>query len=106
MRLLSRDEFRETFAAPMQRRSPDAEPPIDFWTYFNAIPSEAFSGRRCEGNVTYVYRDAASRFEHILVDTDDRNVFMAIVVDLHARSVFGHHLLDLNVEYGLIGKPS
>jgi len=27
------------------------------------------------------------------------------VVDIEARSIHGHRLLDLNVEYGLIPKP-
>jgi hypothetical protein len=43
----------------------------------------------------------ASRFEHVLINSEDRNVFMVIVLELEASRVLGHHLLDLNRLYGL-----
>ena len=87
----------------MRRLRSDAAPPVDFWPYFDAIPAPDFFGHRCEGTVTYVYRGDSERYEHVLVDTEDDNVYMVIVVDLNARRVLGHRLLDLNAEYGRAG---
>ncbi|MFI7558275.1 hypothetical protein [Micromonospora echinaurantiaca] len=39
--------------------------------------------------------------QHVLVDCETPNVFLVLVLDLHASSVLGHHLLDLNRLYGL-----
>jgi hypothetical protein len=101
-RKLAEDEFRATFAAPMQRAGPDAEPPIDFWPYFEEIPPEDFEGYDCSaGVVTYVWRGGDGRYEHVLVNSEDRDVFMVIVLDLRAAAIAGHHLLDLPQWYGL-----
>jgi hypothetical protein len=40
-------------------------------------------------------------YEHVLISSEDRNVFMAIVLDREAGAVRGHRLLDLDREYGL-----
>jgi len=53
------------------------------------------------GSVEAAYRNANDSFDHVLVTTDDRNVFIVLVIDLKNDVIFGHHLLDLNHEYGL-----
>jgi hypothetical protein len=40
-------------------------------------------------------------YEHVLVNTEDQNVFMVLVLDLDAGVVYGHRILDLRREYGL-----
>ena len=83
-------------------RVKDEAPPFDFWPYFDAIPNGDFEGFDCSpGEVTYVYRTSDERFEHILVNSTDRNVFMALVLDRAANAVLGHRLLNLPVLYGL-----
>ena len=102
MALLSETEFRQTFAAPMTRVAQSEAPLFDFWPYFDEIPSEDFSGHDCsQGKVTYVYRHPSGRFEHVLVDSENRDIFMVLVLDLQNKSVLGHHLLDLPQLYGL-----
>ena len=102
MRLLSDLEFQATFSSRMSRVEADGIPPLDVWPYFEAIPPLDFGGYDCsEGSVDTVYRDGSGRFEHILVSSLDPNVFMVLVVDLHAKQVFGHHLLNLRILYGL-----
>ncbi|GGF61668.1 hypothetical protein GCM10007301_21700 [Azorhizobium oxalatiphilum] len=54
-------------------------------------------------DVHHVYRDAHGRYDQVLIGTERRNVFLVIVVDLQAQTVFGHVLLDLNKEYGVSG---
>ncbi|MFO0960268.1 MAG: hypothetical protein U0800_22980 [Isosphaeraceae bacterium] len=101
MPLLSREQYLSTFDSPMRRAGVEG-PPFDFWPYFNAIPPADYEGHDCSGcEVESVYRDPSGRYEHVLVKSQDRNVFMALVLDLSSERVYGHWLLDLNREYGL-----
>jgi hypothetical protein len=101
MRLLTSEEFRETFSDPMQRVV-DEPPPFDFWSYFEAIPVEDFAGHDCSaGEVDNVWRHPDGHLEHVLVNAREANVFMVLVLDRVAGRVVGHHLLDLNREYAL-----
>ena len=70
-------------------------------TPFQPLISKALTAP--EGEVTYVYRNADGQIEHVLVNSDDRNVFMVLVLDRHGQSVVGHCLLNLPVLYGLAG---
>lgn len=102
MKLLSKVEFSQTFAAPMQRVPRDASPPFDFWDYFGAIPEEDFQGCDCSAAcVENAWTDATGNFQHVLVSSKSSNIFIVMVLDLVAGEVHGHHLLDLNREYGL-----
>ena len=96
MPLLSETDFQRTLAEPMTRVAANDEPPFDFWAYFDQIPDADFAGHDCSsGTVTYVYRHPSGRFEHVLVDSESRDVFMALVLDRERRVVLGHRLLDL-----------
>src|SRR5262245_33530156 len=101
MAQLTDEQFRVTMAGSMRQVRVDSALSVDFWFYFDTISEWDFVGHRCDGTVTYVYRSDRGRYEHVLVDTEDENVFMAIVVDLTARNVVGHRLLNLNALYGL-----
>lgn len=89
-------------AAPMKRLPTDARPPFDVWEYFDTIPSADFKNHDCSaGSVTYAWEDPSGRYQHVLVDSEDKNVFMVLVLDVPGRRVLGHRLLDLNQEFGL-----
>lgn len=103
MKLLTEEEYLASMAEPMRRLSSDEAPPIEFWDYFDAIPESHFEGHDCSaGQVTNVWKHPAGLYQHVLVNSDDKNVFMVLILDLSARCVFGHRLLDLRKEYGLI----
>lgn len=96
MTKLSESEFKSTAGSPMRRLGPEAEPPADVWPYFEEIPPEDFEGHDCsDGSVTYVWENPEGSYQHVLVDSRVKNVFMALVLDVHGRRVVGHHLLDL-----------
>src|SRR4051812_48338742 len=102
MKHLTDQEFRETFASPMHRVALDSAPPVAFWPYFDAIPLDHFAGHACSGQtVRHAWIDSTGRFQHVLVDAADKDVFMVIVLNLREQSVFGHRLLNLKHEYGL-----
>lgn len=104
MHRITDEEWPRYFAEPMRQVSEDTEPLFNFWAYVEEIPVEEFKGFDCSaGQVGYVYRHPDGRFEHVLINSDNINVFMAIVLDRDTRSVVGHHLLNLNELYGLNG---
>jgi hypothetical protein len=102
MHRISDKEWPEYFAEPMQQLSEDAEPLFDFWPYVERIPAGDFKGFDCSsGQVGYAYRHPAGKYEHVLINSDDRNVFMVIVLERDTLSVVGHRLLHLGELYGV-----
>jgi len=100
--LLSEDAFRGTFAAPMRDVTQEATNVIDIWPYVASVPLTDLRGHQVYDQfVEYVYRDAAGRFDHVLVMTKTKNVYLTVVVDLVGDRIHGHHLLDLNEKYAL-----
>jgi hypothetical protein len=105
MPLLTAEQFRAT-VGETRHRIGDEAPPFDFWPYFETIPASDFAGHDCSaGSVEYAWRMSPSPFEHVLINAEDRNVFMVIVLDREAGTVYGHRLLDLNREYSLDSQP-
>jgi hypothetical protein len=45
--------------------------------------------------------DPSMRFQHVLVESTDKNVFMVLVIDLAGRTVLGHRILNLSREYAV-----
>ncbi len=102
-RLLSQADFRATFGAPMRDVLASATNVINIWPYVAAIPvAELFGNQPVDGCVEHVYRNASSTFDHVLVVTQSKNVVLVVVVDLVGDAILGHHLLDVNREYGLV----
>ena len=100
--LLDDDGFRATFAAPMRDVTREANNVIDIWPYVDSVPEADLRGHRIYDRfVEYVYRDATGRFDHVLVMTTSKSVYLAVVVDLADDRIYGHHLLDLNEKYGV-----
>ena len=78
--------------------APDAV--VNVWPYVDSLrPTE--EGVTELRDVACVYRDGLSRFDHVMIETERVNVFLVVIVHLGGRVVLGHHLLDLNIEYGL-----
>jgi hypothetical protein len=103
--LLNEEQFRSTFADPMRDVTGDETNVIDIWPYAELVPPEDLRGHEVadEEVVEYVYRDATGRFDHVLVMTKTKNVYLTVVVDLQQNAVHGHYLLNLNEKYGIDG---
>ena len=103
MNKLNYPDFKSTFGEKMIQLEFDKTPEINFWPYVEQIPNEDFEGYDCsEGNVQWIYRSDDGSFEHVLIDSkEDKDVFMAIILNIKEQSVLGHFLLDLKTEYGL-----
>lgn len=102
-RLLDPAEFKATFSEPMRDVTQTATNAIDIWPYVDAIPGHELLGHQLvDGLVEHVYRDGTETYDHVLVVTKSKNVFLTVVADLKGHAVLGHYLLDLNQEYGLL----
>ena len=98
-RLLTKDEFLACFAEPMKDMTVAPEAVTDIWLYVDHLEPTSLGITRIE-DVAHIYRDGLARYDQVLIQTDVANVFLVIVVDLTARAVLGHHILDLNIEFG------
>ncbi len=75
---------------------------VDIWQYIDSIPESDFDGFSIGDNdVQMVRRTGDLKYDHVLIPTETRNVYLVLVVDLAGEFVFGHHLLNLNHKYGL-----
>lgn len=101
-RRLTEGEFKETMTHKMHDVTKTATDVLDIWPYVYSVPVADLDGHSiCDHCVDVVYRGGNDRFDHVLVMTTKKNVYLAVVVDLADDSIHGHRLLDLNREYGL-----
>jgi hypothetical protein len=103
VRSLTKAEYLATMTSPMALVRPDDDlRAFPLGGYVDAIPAEDLQGHDfTQRRIDSVYRAPAGRFVHVLLAATTPNVFLAIVVDEPARSVHGHYLLNLTVEYEL-----
>jgi hypothetical protein len=93
----------ETMTSNMRNVTESATDVLDVWPYVRSVPALDLEGHSIDdGFVEVVYRSDDDRFDHVLVMTRTKNVYLTVVVDLARGSIFfGHRLLDLNREYGV-----
>ncbi|CUO01732.1 Uncharacterised protein [Hungatella hathewayi] len=48
-----------------------------------------------------VYVNSENTYQHILLSTYQKNLYVVIVVDVINKTILGHYILDLNEKYGL-----
>jgi hypothetical protein len=102
-RRLNEGEFKATMTLKMQDITARATDVLDIWPYVDSVPFTDLEGHSIyDGFVESVYRSGDDRFDHALVMTRTKNIYLVVVVDLARDSIYGHRLLDLNREYGLV----
>ena len=101
-RRLTDREFKQCFAEPMANVTGIADAAVDIWPYVDSIDLDELGVPRLN-DVHHVYRDALGRYDQVLIGTGRFNALLVLVVDLGAKAVFGHLLLDLNKEFGVTG---
>jgi hypothetical protein len=75
---------------------------LDIWSYVKAVPQQDLGEHVVSDElVERVYRSSDGCFDHVLVVTQQNNVYLVVVIDIVNDRVHGHHLLDLNREYGI-----
>jgi hypothetical protein len=73
---------------------------LDIWPYVNSIDGRDWGDLNVR-DVSYVYEHPDGRWEHVIIDTCAENAHLVLVVDREAKSIVGHHFLDLRQKYGL-----
>jgi len=104
---LSDEEFKATFSMPMRFVEADASPPtvVNLRDYLSACLTDLRLPTTVKDiEIHYVYISGDEKYEHILFFYGVKNIYLVIVVDLKNATVFGHHILNLNAQYGLTGK--
>ncbi len=103
---LNKDEYLATFVEPMRRLEADESyKPVRIGEYVAEVIA-AFDPPVTRGQlqIQHVYLNGDRTFYHVLIHYGRHNEFLVIVVDCGREVVQGHHLLDLNREYGLPAK--
>ncbi|MDJ0977869.1 MAG: hypothetical protein QNI87_04975 [Erythrobacter sp.] len=101
-RRLPKEEYLATFSYPMEDVTETAEELLDIWPYVDAIKLDELGIEKLN-DVHYVYRQPEGHYEHVLIGTSRFNSLLAIVIDRKARTILGHHLVDLNKEFNVSG---
>jgi hypothetical protein len=100
-RRLEKQEFLATMSPKMHDITLSATDVLDIWAYVQAVPLADLEGHAVYDRfVERVYRSGDGRFDHVLVMTQTKSVFLVVVVDLGKDDVYGHRLLDLGKEDG------
>lgn len=103
IRELSKEEFLKTMGSGMKNITQDAEAVVDIWEYAGSLLDEkkisqyGFDNRLIEA----VYSDEKGLYQHVLLFAAQSNRYIVIVINTEKRIIVGHHLLDLNEEYGI-----
>ena len=102
-KLLSDKEFHATMVDPLcEPPATDDSKPVDIWLYIESIPESDFENHSIGDNdVEMVRRTGDGKYDHVLIPTETKNVYLVILVDIGQGQVHGHHLLNLNQKYGI-----
>ena len=102
-RELTEEEFRSTFGNAMLDITEKIDSTVDIWEYVGELYVSEVVSEYVVANelVEKVYRNDSFTFDHVLLPTENQNVFLVIIVDLLKENVFGHFWLDMEKEYGL-----
>jgi hypothetical protein len=99
---LTRAQYLATFSGPNKRLDEKLYDVSYVWPYVQLIPPEEHPGFEiCWGYVPFVYQTSNGEYDHVYVSTRTQNVFLLVVRQNQSASIFGHHLLNLNEEYGM-----
>ncbi|MCR5479480.1 MAG: hypothetical protein K6F27_06430 [Ruminococcus sp.] len=100
---LDEQKYIQTMQGGMKNVTDTAEQITDIWDYAHElarnglISQYGYSGHLIEA----VYANSENTYQHVLLFTDTENCYMVIVIDVARKAIAGHHLLDLNKEYGI-----
>ena len=100
---LNIDQYERTLTERMVNITGIELPAIDIWPYVQElvnkkiIPEEVFTNQAIE----IAYRNESGSFDHVLLPTQNRDVFIVIIIDLTNKQIKGHYRQDLNEVYGL-----
>jgi len=101
--MLTEKEYKDTMTNKMVDVTMTAVPVVDIWPYVRQLTlDKVVLEYVCKNElVEKVYRNDKGTFDHVLLPTDNLNIFIIVVVDLEQNEIRGHFRLDLRKEYGV-----
>ena len=95
--MLTEKEYKETMNERMIDVTMTAEPVVDIWPYVLQLTLDKVVLEYVFKNelIEKVYRNDNGTFEHILLPSDNSNIFIVVIVDLKQIRIKGHYRLDL-----------
>ena len=98
LRELSPEEF--TMSEEMADVTETADAVVDITDYVDALAAEGLVLPNTieEELIEIIYRNEEETFDHILLPTDNEEVFIALVIDLVEEQILGHYRMDLTEE--------
>jgi hypothetical protein len=101
-RALSKEEYLATIKGPNQKQDVQRYDSGFVWPYVDKVPLKDYAGFDiCWRYVPFVYKTADGAYDHVFVSTRTQNVFLLVLRNNRSGEIFGHHLLNLNEEYGI-----
>lgn len=101
MKLLTDEEFHNTFCDPMSNIT-GSPLPAGIWKYADEIIEAEYSDwLEWNWEVQYVYETGDKKYHHISIPVPKDNAYLVILLDLQKNELCGHHILDLHKKYGL-----
>ena len=104
---LTAEEYKATMSDKMQDLTEtdlaDTDfPATEIWEYVaELVTKDILPKYVLESEVVEKLYRNQDFYDHILLPTNEENVFVVVVIDLETEEIYGHHILDLNKEYGL-----
>ncbi len=101
IRELDAVEFQSAFISPMCLQGEDEDGAINIKDYVvSCIRQHSLPATLDSIDISYVYISADEKYTHVMLSYGVAEQFLVVVTDNAAKTVFGHHLLNLNVLYG------
>ena len=101
---LTEEEYKSTFSEKMNDVTSTAEATVYIWDYVKWLDKLKYHLNMhiiTRELVELVYRNSLNTYDHVLIPTSRKNIYLVIIVNIKVEKIFGHYLLDLNKEYGL-----
>lgn len=100
---LTEKDFKSTMDSEMIDITEIAEPIVDIWPYIEVLVKNNLITEYIyqNGLIDSVYQNEQNTFHHVLIPTDNDNVFIVLVIDIRKEIIKGHIKLNLNKEYGI-----
>jgi hypothetical protein len=98
---LTEKEYKSTMAGRMIDVTDTAEPIVDIWPYVEELASDKIVPEQVFNNelVESVYQNEDGSFHHVLLPTEDQDIFIVLVIDVTERKIRGNFKLDF--EYAI-----
>jgi uncharacterized radical SAM superfamily protein len=100
---LTEEQYKSTMTGKMIDVTQAAEPVVDIWPYIEKLRNDKIVLDYVFTNeiVESVYKNEDDSFHHVLLPTDNKNIFIVLIIDVKGQRIKGHFKLDLNQQYGL-----